>query len=141
MQRRKFLELAGLGLYGSFAFPKLARASERNAPDPSPSTAATDYGSGHFGNWITDSSGMPAYNYTCDQITDPKASLPLNKVWRSPTDHMHQVGNNRLVAVASNYGHIQVRQDEGSPKFLNDYYPEQNRYGAGIGFLSDGDVS
>jgi hypothetical protein len=38
----------------------------------------------------------------------------------------------------SNYGQVQVRQDEGSPKFLNDYSPEQGRYGGGIGFLTDG---
>ena len=116
MQRRKFLELAALGLSGSFVFPKPASTSERNTPTPSPSPnpVADDYGSGHFGKWITDSSGMPAYQYTCNQITDPTAFLPLNKVWRSPTDHMHQVGNNRVVAVASNYGYIQVRQDEGN---------------------------
>ena len=41
--------------------------------------------------------------------------------------------------MVSNYGHVQVRQDEGSPKFLNDYFPEERRYGAGIGFLCDGD--
>jgi hypothetical protein len=80
---------------------------------------------------------MPAYQYTCNQITDPKAVSPVDKAWRSPTDHTHQVGNNRLVAAASNYGYVQVRQDEGSPKFLNDYCPEKDRYGAGIGFLAD----
>ncbi len=36
------------------------------------------------------------------------------------------------------YGYLQVRQDEGSPKFLNDYCPEEAPYGAGIGFLTDG---
>ena len=69
----------------------------------------------------------------------PQSCLPLNKAWRSPTDHIHQVGNDRIVAIASNYGHLQVRQDEGSPKFLNDYSPEHDRYGAGIGFLTEGD--
>lgn len=139
MERRKFLELAGLGLCGSFFAPGWAAG---NPPNRSQSSAMKldDYGSGHFGKWITDSHGMPAYRYTCNQITDPKAFLALDKAWRSPTDHMHQVGNDRLVAVASNYGYIQVRQDEGSPKFLNDYSPEQNRYGAGIGFLSDDDL-
>jgi hypothetical protein len=42
------------------------------------------------------------------------------------------------VAAASNYGYVQVRQDEGSPKFLNDYSPERSQYGGGIGFLTDG---
>src|ERR1700753_2400415 len=101
--------------------------------------AAKEYGSGHFGKWISDEFGLPAYHYTCNQITDPKAVSPTEKAWRSPTDHTHQLGNDRLVAAVSNYGYVQVRQDEGSPKFLNDYFPEQDRYGGGIGFLSDGD--
>jgi hypothetical protein len=141
MERRKFLELAGLGLSSSLFAPKFAReaASGLSSVFTPDHNAANAYGSGHFGHWIDDSFSLPAYKYTCNQITDPKAVLPVDKVWRSSTDHMHQVGNDRLVAVASNYGYVQVRQDEGSPKFLNDFYPEQNRYGAGIGFLADGD--
>ncbi|MDF1538978.1 MAG: hypothetical protein P1Q69_08745, partial [Candidatus Thorarchaeota archaeon] len=82
--------------------------------------------------------GLPAYRYTVDQINDSKAHTPTNEQWRLPTDHSHQVGNDRLVAVASNYGHIQVRQDEGSPKFLNDFVPENQQFGGGIGYLTDG---
>ncbi len=100
---------------------------------------AKAYGSGHFGEWVSDQFGLPAYRYTCDQITDAKAVTPVHKEWRSPTDHTHQVGNNRLIAAVSNYGYVQVRQDEGSPKFLNDYFPEHDHYGGGIGFLGDED--
>jgi hypothetical protein len=145
MERRKFLELAGLGVCGSFVSPRLiARAEPRTPPTaafPSEGDAVKAYGSGHFGKWIDDPFGLPAYQYTCNQLTDPKAVLPVDKAWRSDTDHIHQVGNDRLVAVASNYGYVQVRQDEGSPKFLNDYFPERDRYGAGIGFLADGDFT
>jgi hypothetical protein len=102
---------------------------------------ARAYGSGYFGEWITDEFGLPAYRYTCDQIDDPNAITPVHKEWRAPADHTHQVGNNRLVAAVSNYGYIQVRQDEGSPKFLNDYSPEHGCYGAGIGFLTDGKLT
>ena len=98
------------------------------------------FGSGHFGEWIEDEFGLPAYRYTCDQINDPKAITPMNEVWHSKTDHWHQVGNDRIVAVASNYGHIQVRQDEGGPKFLNVYDPEYKHYAGGFGYLTDGDV-
>jgi hypothetical protein len=48
------------------------------------------------------------------------------------------VGNDRLIAIVSNYGHVRVRQDEGAPKFLNDYSPERAQYGGGIGYLTDG---
>lgn len=97
-----------------------------------------EFGSGYFGEWINDEFGLPAYRYTCDQIKDPKALTPMNEEWRSNTEHLHQVGNDRLVAVASNYGHIQIRQDEGSPKYLNEFYPEKGHYAGGFGYLTDG---
>jgi putative sterol carrier protein len=102
---------------------------------------AKSYGSGHFGEWITDQHGLPAYRYTCDQDHDPRAVTPVSRVWRSPTDHSHQVGNDRLVAVASNYGYVQVRQDEGAPKFLNDYDPTHGQFAGGFGYLTDGETS
>jgi hypothetical protein len=51
------------------------------------------------------------------------------------------VGNDRLVAVASNYGYVQVRQDEGGPKFLNDYDPQKSKYAGGFGYLTDGQAA
>jgi hypothetical protein len=96
------------------------------------------YGSGHFGEWITDEFGLPAFRYTCDQTTDPKAVTSVTPGLLSPTEHIHQVGNDRLVAIASNYGHVQVRQDEGAPKFLNVHWPSQAQFGGGIGYLAGG---
>ncbi len=98
------------------------------------------FGSGYFGEWFTDAFGLPAYRYTCDQVHDPKAISPTSPIWRAPTDHSHQVGNDRLVAVASNYGYVQVRQDEGGPKFLNDYDPPRGHYAGGFGYLTDGEA-
>jgi hypothetical protein len=97
------------------------------------------FGSGYFGEWIEDEFGLPAYRYTCDQINDSIAITPMNEAWRSKTDHIHQIGNDRLVGIASNYGHIQVRQDEGSPKFLNEYDPFNGHYAGGFGYLIDGE--
>lgn len=97
--------------------------------------AQPHFGSGHFGRWETDEFGLPAYRYTCDQTRDPIAVEAVNEAWRSKTDHMHQFGNDRVVAVASNYGYVQLRQDEGSPKFLNDYFPAGQQFGGGIGYL------
>jgi hypothetical protein len=141
MDRRTFIGIAGLGAAQGFGLPRIAKALGKGAVGASSGETANHakaYGSGHFGEWITDEFGLPAYKYTCNQITDAKAISPVHKEWRSPTDHTHQVGNDRLVAAVSNYGYVQVRQDEGSPKFLNDYCPEQGLYGAGIGFLTDG---
>lgn len=97
MERRRFLELAGVGLGSSLVSPKLVAGIASRTPPmatlPSKGDAASAYGSGHFGKWITDSFGLPAYLYTCNQITDPKAVSPVDKAWRPPTDHTHQVGN------------------------------------------------
>jgi hypothetical protein len=37
------------------------------------------YGSGHFGEWIEDEYGLPAYRYTCNQVKDPKAVTVTNE--------------------------------------------------------------
>jgi len=110
----------------------------KTEPEKRQSKGRKPYGSGHFGEWIEDQFGLPAYCYTCDQANDPKARTPTNPTFRGPTDHTHQVGNDRLVAACSNYGYVQVRQDEGAPKFLNDFNPEEHHYGGGLGYLTDG---
>ena len=97
------------------------------------------YGSGYFGEWIEDEFGLPAFRYTCDQTHDPKAVTQVSSPGIiSSTEHIHQVGNDRLIAIVSNYGHVRVRQDEGAPKYLNAYSPERSQYGGGIGYLTDG---
>ena len=140
MNRRKFLGAAGLG-FSQLVFPRLETllsSAGIAAGGTTQPNSSKPYGSGNFGEWITDSFGLPAYRYTCDQRTEARALSPVHREWREPADHLHQVGNDRLVAVVSNYGYVQVRQDEGSPKFLNDYAPEHSRYGAGIGYFTDG---
>ncbi|HTT66020.1 MAG TPA: hypothetical protein VMG35_29420 [Bryobacteraceae bacterium] len=102
------------------------------------SPAQKPYGSGSFGEWIEDEFGLPAFRYTCDQTRDPKAVTKVSPGILSSTEHVHQVGNDRLIAIVSNYGHVQVRQDEGAPKFLNAYSPERSQFGGGFGYLTDG---
>jgi hypothetical protein len=154
MHRREFLGFACVGAFHAIRMPRFNFSPIEDAPDAASaaegggatagaaeaqaSRAAKPFGSGHFGEWITDSHGLPAYHYTCDQVADPKAISPVHKEWRGPTDHTHQVGNDRVVAAVSNFGYVQVRQDEGSPKFLNDFSPVHGNFGAGIGFLTDG---
>ncbi len=102
-------------------------------------TGQKPYGSGYFGEWIEDEFGLPAFRYTCDQTRDPKAVTEVSSPGiLSSTEHVHQVGNDRLIAIVSNYGHVQVRQDEGAPKYLNGFSPERSQFGGGIGYLTDG---
>src|SRR5580693_4179665 len=89
-----------------------------NANETHAATAAKPYGSGHFGEWVEDEFRLPAYRYTCDQTRDPKAVTKATPGILAPAEHIHQVGNDRIIAIASNEGHVRVRQDEGAPKFL-----------------------
>lgn len=139
ISRRRFLNSLGMVAAGTSVIPRFRAEPMRGVlAIHSAGQGKKAYGSGYFGEWVEDEFGLPAYHYTCNQVSDPKAISPVNKEVRSPTDQIHQVGNDRLVAVASNYGYVQVRQDEGSPKFLNDYAPERGQFGGGIGYLSDG---
>ncbi len=102
------------------------------------SVAGRPYGSGRFGQWIEDGFGLPAYRYRVDpDAADLEAGTYCSRV-RRPGDHVHQVGNDRLVAVVSTCGYVRVRQDEGGPKFLDDHDPETGRPAGGFGRLSGG---
>lgn len=143
LNRRDFLLLVASGVAAETLLPMCEASMRPGLLADARRTSrlpfgAKAFGSGHFGHWIQDEFGLPAYRYTCDQDNDPKARSPVELEFRSPTDQTHQVGNDRIVAAVSNYGYVQVRQDEGAPKFLNDLYPAENRFGAGIGYLTDG---
>src|SRR5216684_4841408 len=137
VDRRQFLSGVTLTAAGLKFLPETWALAAENAGKPG-DAGRKAYGSGHFGNWIEDEFGLPAFHYTCDQINDPKAITQVNPGVLSATEHIHQVGNDRVVAIASNYGHVRVRQDEGAPKFLNDFAPERGQFAGGFGYLTDG---
>jgi hypothetical protein len=108
MNRRQFVGLGALCLSQGIGLPRRMAAFNGQIADPEPSYRSTDakaFGSGHFGQWITDEFGLPAYRYTSDQLSDPVAISPVHPQWRSATDHTHQVGNDRLIAAVSNFGY------------------------------------
>jgi hypothetical protein len=146
MDRRRFvLTSLGSAFAAPHAFGMLTPAETASSTAQTSATQSTGaakpipYGSGHFGIWFTDEWGLPAYHYTCDQTTDPAAKTEVtpNSVL-GPTEHIHQVGNDRLIALASNNGSVRVRQDEGAPRFLNDFDPGNHQYAGGLGWLTDG---
>lgn len=138
VDRRKFLKTIGKSGAVAGVGAKFLVAQEKQPSTSSAELPQKAYGSGYFGNWVDDEFGLPAFHYTCDQVHDPKAKTDVNSGMLSPTEHIHQVGNDRIMAIASNYGHVRVRQDEGAPKFLNDHAPERGIYAGGFGYLSDG---
>ena len=137
VDRRRFLQSATLTIAASKLSPHDFGKAFLGPVTPAENEKKA-YGSGYFGEWMEDEFGLPVFRYTCDQIHDKKAVTEVNPGVLSSTEHIHQVGNDRVVAIASNYGHVRVRQDEGAPKFLNDYAPERGSFGGGIGYLTDG---
>lgn len=93
-------------------------------------------GNGYFGYWTEGLCGAPAYIYTCNQLTDAKAVTMTDEAWNGRRNHTFVIGNDRVVATCSNYGYIQVRQDENCPKYLNDFNPRRGQFGGGFGYLS-----
>ena len=135
--RRQFIwSTLGVTLASKFEAPANATGQTEHEPQNNPNAAA--YGSSNFGKWIEDEFGLPAFQYTCNQTTDPRATTPVQPGILASTEHVHQVGNDRITALASNYGHLRVRQDEGCPKILNDVDPETSQFGGGLGYLTDG---
>lgn len=138
VDRRRFLSESAKAAAAAKLLPGVLSVAQQNAKSASNGSRSKSYGSGYFGAWIEDEFGLPAFGYTCDQIHDPKAVTELNPGMLAPAEHIHQVGNDRLVAITSNYGHVRVRQDEGAPKFLNDHAPERGIFAGGFGYLTDG---
>jgi len=141
INRRDFvLSALGSAMASPGLFPMLS-ARDGGEPSSAVDDGGKAYGSGHFGEWIEDEFGLQAYRYTCDQTADPKAVTKVTPGILGEREHVHQVGNDRVTAIVSNYGHVRVRQDEGGPKFLNDFAPEMGQFGGGIGYLTGGGES
>ena len=134
--RREFLRgTLGVALAGKLESAGICQRAHSSTS--SGDNSGHPYGSSNFGAWIEDEFALPAFQYTCNQTIDSRAVTQLQPGLLSPTDHIHQVGNDRITALASNYGHVRVRQDEGCPKLLNDIDPEMSQFGGGLGYLTD----
>lgn len=96
------------------------------------------YGSGSFGRWIVDEYGLPAYEYTLDQMKDDRA-LWWNSAQQERREHWHQLGNSRFSATANNDGVVQVFVEENGYKWLNYFNESEKNYSGGFAFIDDGD--
>ncbi|MBA3868064.1 MAG: hypothetical protein H0X30_02835 [Anaerolineae bacterium] len=75
-------------------------------------------GSGVFGRWILDENGLPAYDYQMNHRRDPRAYY-INSQGRDRRDHWHQVGNDRITALAANDGIVQFYSADRGGVFIN----------------------
>src|SRR5690348_8144155 len=78
----------------------------------------TREGSGIFGTWELDSSGLPCYHYTVDQYAEKSAAYP-NTAGIDRRDHWHQIGNDHITGMVSNDGTVQAYVGDRGGTFLN----------------------
>ncbi len=126
-RRKRSALLESAGLQELTPWQRFSRLQFRSPP-PAPSRAQsvsapetfepTDEGSGLFGKWILDEEGLPAYEYSFDQYKDARAWYP-NSENLDRRDHWHQIGNQRITALASNDGTVQVYIGDRGGTFLN----------------------
>ena len=74
--------------------------------------------------------GLPAYEYTCDQYTDPNALTATT--YGYSMDHFHQIGNDRIAATAHNGGYIQVLESSRGFQWLTYRDSRKFKLGGGI---------
>ncbi len=97
--------------------------------------------SNQFGKWVTDEFDLPAFEYTLDQNHYDEPMPTASPIFNKVNDHYAQFGNDNIIGIPSNYGYVRIREDEGGPKFLNDYNESKNEYAGGFGFWkSEGSV-
>ncbi len=138
--RRRLGTAAGLG-----AILALAAAACTSPPAPAAAPVAVpavlarqpwSFGGGDFGRWIKDAAGLPAFEYTADEATDPAARW--NDGNGTSTSFWHQLGNDRVVADAFSDGYVQLWDGELEPRWSNYYQPALSQYAGGFGYLNAG---
>jgi hypothetical protein len=108
------------------------RAPARLSADTAPVRVDSTYGSGHFGTWLVDGFGLPAFRYEADEDSDPRAAQPE---LAGGTAAQHQVGNDHVVAAAFNHGYTQLWSQDRLPQWANLYQPASRHYAGGYGYL------
>src|SRR5438552_10922132 len=101
----------------SLETPPAARANIEQV-DPRRFEPNNEEGSGAFGRWALDSEGLPVYIYGMNQRRDARAYY-INSEGLDRRDHWHQIGNDRVTALASNDGVVQVYMATRGGIFLN----------------------
>jgi hypothetical protein len=93
---------------------------------------------GIFGRWIEDDAGLPAFAYELDQRVDPRAEWDTRLIGKSRM-HWHQIGNDRLIAIATDAGWVQLYSHEDGPRWINHYRSDDHVYAGGVSYLADAD--
>ncbi|MBS7249741.1 MAG: hypothetical protein KIH08_03985 [Candidatus Freyarchaeota archaeon] len=97
----------------------------------------SNYGCGHFGEWIVDGYGLPAYEYTCNHEVDPRALTFTTQ--GGSRSHWHQIGNSRFNVLAYNSGFVEVLENSRGPQWLTYRSEKQKTLGGGVAVVVEGD--
>lgn len=108
--------------------------------------APCNRGSGIFGEWQTDESGLPSYFYGLDHRRDARASYPVTELDADsdaidPREHWAAFGNRRINAMFFNDGHVEVVTQDRGVEHLNKLDLEQGNVAGGFGYVDDGDAT
>lgn len=91
--------------------------------------------SNDFGKWVKDEFDLPSFEYTLNQYKYEERNPMASPFFNKTKDHYAQIGNDNIIGIPSNYGYMRIREDEGGPKFLNDYNEQEKEYAGGFGYL------
>jgi len=116
---------------------RASEAAGTKAPKPG-ETIGDPRDGGIFGRWVADEFGLPAYRYELDHLRDPRGTWDTQMTGKS-NRHWHQLGNDRITAIATNEGWIQLYSHEYGPRWINMYRPEQRSFAGGNSFVQAGD--
>jgi hypothetical protein len=100
--------------------------------DDTPANVDSTYGSGSFGTWHVDTTGLPAFRYVLDETADPRAQQPE---LGGGTEAQHQVGNDHIVAAAFNHGYTQLWSQDRLQQWANRWDAGNQHYAGGFGWL------
>jgi hypothetical protein len=120
--------LTFVGVAAAAAVAPAPLSAEKSAPDISSS-----YGNGSFGQWTVDAHRLPAYSYEIDELTDPIAQQPELS---GSVDAWSQIGNDHVVADASNHGYTQLWSQDRLYQWTNYYDAAHSHYAGGFGYLN-----
>ncbi len=95
---------------------------------------SSTYGSGDYGRWGTDGFGLPAYHYRAS--TAATASVPDQTGGASEIEH--QIGNDHIVADASEDGSVELWSQDRLYQWANHYDASSKHFAGGYGYLAEG---
>jgi hypothetical protein len=95
-------------------------------------------GSGIFGSWSLDGLGLPGYDYGLDQHADLRAAF-VNTEGLDRRDHWHAIGNERVNALFSNDGYVELATQDRGLSYVSKYDAASGNFAGGYGFVDDGE--